>query len=82
MISIDRETMIIIAIVTCVAASIFLFRELGKTRDELNDVKGFSSKIMNHLVVQDSMIRQSYRDVDPPPENDKKIEEIEENPKE
>ena len=63
MISIDRETMIIIAIIACAATTVFLFRELGKTKDELNGVKGFSSKIMNHLVIQDNMIRQNVREI-------------------
>jgi len=62
MISIDRETMIIIAIIACAATTVFLFREL-KTKDELNGVKGFSSKIMNHLVIQDNMIRQNVREI-------------------
>lgn len=79
MISIDRETMMIVAIVVCAAATIFLFRELSKTKDEINDVKGFSSKMMNHLVVQDNMIRQSLRENQTEVEkNTRKIEEIEE----
>jgi|TARA_B100001094_G_C18191230_1_gene807389 TATA-binding protein-associated factor Taf7 len=69
MIPIDRETMLIVAIVACVAATTFLFRELGKTKEELNGVKGFSSKMMNHLVVQESMIRK---------QNSNAIKEVEE----
>ena len=79
MISIDRETMIIVAVVVCAATTIFLFRELGKTREELNGVKGFSSKMMNHLVVQDNMIRQTLRENDTEVDKEsEKNEEIEE----
>jgi len=61
--------MLIVAIVACVAATAFLFRELSKTKEELNGVKGFSSKMMNHLVVQESMIRK---------QNSNAIKEVEE----
>lgn len=76
MISVDRETMVIVAVIVCAAATVFLFRELGRTKEELNGVKGFSSKMMNHLVVQDNMIRQTLREKET--EVEKESEEIEE----
>jgi hypothetical protein len=39
----------LIATIVCALGIIFLFRELNKTKDEMNSFKTFSSQIVKHL---------------------------------
>lgn len=49
MFSFDRETMMIVAVVLCVAGTFYIYRELHKTRTDINQMKNFSSHVMNQL---------------------------------
>ena len=49
MIPMDRETLMMVAVIVCVAGLIFMFRELNKTREEMNGFKNFSAQIVQHL---------------------------------
>ena len=49
MFTFDRETAIIVSIIMCVAASIYMYRELKTTKDEMENVKGINGKITSFL---------------------------------
>jgi len=49
MIPVNRDTLMLIATIVCALGIIFLFRELNKTKDEMNSFKTFSSQIVKHL---------------------------------
>ena len=49
MIPINRDTAMIIATIVCAVGIIFLFRELNKTKEEMNTFKSFSAKVIRHL---------------------------------
>lgn len=47
-----------IAVVACIAASVYLFRELNKTKEEVKTYKMFTAQMANHIsrprIVQES----------------------------
>ena len=45
----DRETMMMVAVIVCLIGLIFMFKELNKTREEMNGFKTFSAQIVQHL---------------------------------
>ena len=49
MIPINRDTAMIIATIVCAVCIIFLFRELNKTKEEMNTFKSFSAQVIRHL---------------------------------
>jgi hypothetical protein len=49
MFTFDRETAIIVAIIMCIAASIYMYKELKTTREEMESVKGMNGKISSFL---------------------------------
>jgi hypothetical protein len=49
MFSLDRETMMIVAVVLCMAGTFYIYRELHKARNDINQMKNFSSHVMNQL---------------------------------
>ena len=54
MLTFDRDTAIIVAIVVCVAATVYMYLELKNTKEEMEGVKGVNGKITSFL----SNIRQ------------------------
>lgn len=76
----DRDTAIISAVVICVVATAYLYRELKKSREEIGQVKSFiereveeSQAYMNAAAASNMMM--------PPPETPaQKIEVMEEEP--
>ena len=51
MFTFDRETAIIVAIIMCIAASIYMYKELKTTREEMESVKGMNGKISSFLTI-------------------------------
>ena len=49
MIPVNRETILTVATIVCALGIIFLFRELNKTKEEMNSFKGFSAQVVKHL---------------------------------
>ena len=49
MFSLDRETMMLIALAMCVLGSLYLYSELKSTRNDVSEMKTFSSQMANHL---------------------------------
>jgi len=46
MISFDRETLMIVAIVACIAATAYMYKEYTKTKSDIESIKGFCNKIV------------------------------------
>ena len=49
MIPVNRDTLMMIATIVCAVGIIFLFKELNKTKEEMNSFKNFSAQVVKHL---------------------------------
>ena len=49
MIPVNRDTLMLAATIVCAMGIIFLFKEMNKTKEEMNSFKTFSSQIVKHL---------------------------------
>jgi hypothetical protein len=49
MIPVNRDTLMTIATIVCAIGIIFLFKELNKTKEEMNSFKNFSAQVVKHL---------------------------------
>jgi len=49
MFTFDRDTATIVAILFCIVGSLYLYKELKSTKDELNEVKGTNGQITSFL---------------------------------
>jgi hypothetical protein len=49
MIPINRDTAMLIATIVCAVGIIFLFKELNRTKEEMNTFKSFSAQVIRHL---------------------------------
>ncbi len=46
MLSFDRETMTIVAIIVCIAATAYMFNEFSKAKSDIEGIKGFCNKLV------------------------------------
>jgi hypothetical protein len=67
----NRENIMMIATAVCVVGLLFLFKELNKTREEMNGFKNFSENLVQQLNEPEQM-----------EEEEQPLEKIEENVKE
>ena len=49
MFTFDRDTAMIVAIIMCIAASVYMYRELKTTKEEMEGVKGMNGKMASFL---------------------------------
>jgi hypothetical protein len=49
MIQMNRDNIMMIATAVCLVGIIFLFKELNKTKDEMNGFRTFSEQLVQHL---------------------------------
>jgi len=49
MIPVNRDTLMMVATIVCAIGIIFLFRELNKTKEEMNSFRSFSTQVVKHL---------------------------------
>ena len=49
MIPVNRDTLMMIATIVCAVGIIFLFKELNKTKEEMNSFKNFSAQVVKRL---------------------------------
>ncbi|BCV07055.1 MAG: hypothetical protein Ct9H90mV1_0210 [Prasinovirus sp.] len=49
MFTFDRDTATVVAILICIVGSLYLYKELKSTKDELNEVKGTNGQITSFL---------------------------------
>lgn len=45
----DRETLMMVATVVCIVAVFFLFREMNKTKVEVENFRNFSNQLVHQL---------------------------------
>ena len=46
MLSFDRETLTIVAIVACIAATVYMYKEFSKAKNDIEGIKGFCNKLV------------------------------------
>jgi len=49
MFTFDRDTAMIVAVIMCIAASIYMYKELKTTKEEMEGVKGMNGKMASFL---------------------------------
>ena len=49
MIPVNRETLLIVGTIICAIGVLYLFNELKKTREDVENFKGFSEQVVKHL---------------------------------
>jgi hypothetical protein len=73
MIQMTRENIMMIATAVCLVGIIFLFKELNKTKEEMNGFRTFSEQLVQHM---NRPVLEEEDDVEIKPET--KLEKIEE----
>ena len=71
MIQLDRETLMMIATIVAIAGVIFLFREMNKAKQDVENLKNFSAHVVQRLSAPEP-------EPVPAPVAEKKVEEKEE----
>lgn len=66
----DRETMMMVAVIVCLVGLIFMFKELNKTREEMNGFKTFSTQLVQQL-------SNSVTAIESEPEHEEEDDEVE-----
>ena len=46
MISFDRETLTIVAVILCIAATVYMYKEFTRAKSDIEGIKGFCNKIV------------------------------------
>ena len=46
MISFDRETLTIVAVILCIAATVYMYKEFTQAKSDIESIKGFCNKIV------------------------------------
>ena len=49
MFTFDRDTAMIVAVIMCIAASVYMYKELKTTKKEMEGVKGMNGKMASFL---------------------------------
>jgi hypothetical protein len=49
MIPVNRDTLMMVATIVCAVGIIFLFKELNKTKEDMNNFKMFSAQVVKRL---------------------------------
>tara|TARA_X000000368_G_scaffold203536_1_gene160639 strand:+ start:273 stop:557 length:285 start_codon:yes stop_codon:yes gene_type:complete len=49
MFTFDRDTAMIVAVIMCIAASVYMYKELKTTKEEMEGVKGMNGKMASFL---------------------------------
>lgn len=80
MISFDRETLTIVAIIVCIAATAYMYKEFTKAKSDIEGIKGFCNKIVQaQNPHQQTLQRQEVEDEEEEPVPVKRIAESEDN---
>ena len=67
MISFDRETLTIVAVILCIAATVYMYKEFTQANSDIEGIKGFCNKIV-----------QAHTPPPPPPTQQRVIQEHDE----
>jgi hypothetical protein len=75
MISMDRQTLTLIAVIVCLIGIVVMFRELKTAKEDVEGLKGFSMNVMKRM--QPVPVPQPVSPPPPPaPRVEKKQEEV------
>ena len=66
MISMDRETLVMVGTIVAIIGVIFLFKEMNKAKQDVENLKGFSSHLIQRLSSPEPVAQ---------PQTDKEVEE-------
>ena len=69
MIPVNRDTLMMIATLVCAVGIIFLFKEMNKTKKDIDNFKSFSEQVVKHLAPP------APKEVEPEPETEVNKEE-------
>ena len=65
MIPVNRDTVMMIATIVCAIGIIFLFKELNKTKQEMNSFKTFSTQVVKHLTAPEPVPEPKKEEEEP-----------------
>jgi hypothetical protein len=71
MVPVNKDTLFVVATIICALGIIFLFKELNKTKQDIDNFKSFSAQVVRHLA-------PTPEPVAPAPVPEKKLESVEE----
>jgi len=76
MFTFDRDTATIVAVLMCIVATVYMYRELNKTKTEMDNVKGFYGNVMEFLSRPPPPQKPTFRQrVSEPEEENKEVSE-------
>ena len=79
MISMDRQTLTLIAVIVCMIGIVVMFKELKTAKEDVEGLKGFSMNVMKRLQPQPMPMPMPVRVAPPmPPQPEPKVEKKEE----
>ena len=79
MISMDRQTLTLIAVIVCMIGIVVMFKELRTAKEDVEGLKGFSMNVMKRLQPQPMPMPMPVRVAPPmPPQPEPKVEKKEE----
>lgn len=79
MISMDRQTLTLIAVIVCMIGIVVMFKELRTAKEDVEGLKGFSMNVMKRLQPQPVPMPMPVRVAPPtPPQPEPKVENKEE----
>ena len=68
MISMDRQTLTLIAVIVCMIGIVVMFKELKTAKEDVEGLKGFSMNVMKRLQPQPVPMPMPVRVAPPQPE--------------
>jgi hypothetical protein len=74
MVPVNKDTVFIVAAIVCAIGIIFLFKELNKAKQDIDNFKSFSAQVVRHLAPVPQPVVESV----PVPVPEKKLESVEE----
>ena len=75
MIPVTKDTLLIVATVVCAVALVFLFKELNKTKKDIDGLKNFSSTLIQRMRVPEApMVTEDEPEVECEAAEEKKEE--------
>ena len=74
MVPVNKDTVFIVAAIVCAIGIIFLFKELNKAKQDIDNFKTFSAQVVRHLAPPPQPVVESV----PVPVPENKLESVEE----
>ena len=76
MISMDRETLVMVGTIVAIIGVIFLFKEMNKAKQDVENLKGFSSHLIQRLTASEPVAQpQTEKEAEEEDSSEEKKEE-------